>query len=420
MLQAQPAKRVIHMERRNLLKMGAYGAMTKLLPADFASLQGASPERSPDASPLVAAVDDHPASVAAELLDTMEEHGVHEHPKFGKYYSGYGFYDGYAPGLFTWESYFDTILLLHVGDTHLGKTALKIYLDNQQSGGFIPRHWAGLAEPTGDGKVWHLYESEEHAQPFLFQIALLLARANGGDVSWISDAMYEGLKDYLSHWRTAWKRDDSDLSVWASAPHAGADNQFDRVGVWRSYFCAGADLNSFLYLEYLAAEKIALAKGRPRDAHAFAAFAAQTREAVQKRMWNEADGFFYDHDARTGSQIKIKSAEGFFPLWAGIATQQQASRMVKEHLLNPKEFWCAHPVPSYALNEKNYTQHHVPPPLIDSYYALNDGHSNWLGGTWGHSNYFITHGLQRYGLDREAKLLAQKSYEVSAPDKQVS
>jgi glycogen debranching enzyme len=231
--------------------------------------------------------------------------------------------------------------------------------------------------------------------------------------------MYERLKRYLEHWDKAWKRDDSDLCVWASAPHAGADNQFDRVGVWRSYFCAGADLNSFLYLDYLAAERIAKAKGRTADANAFATSAARTREAVLKLLWNEADGFFYDHDARTGNQIKIKSAEGFFPLFAGIATQEQAKRIVKEHLLNPKEFWCAHPVPSYAINERNYTQHHIPPPLIDKYYALNDGHSNWLGGTWGHSNYFITHGLQRYGFDREAKLLAQKSYEMSAPDKQV-
>jgi len=29
------------------------------------------------------------------------------------------------------------------------------------------------------------------------------------------------------------------------------------------------------------------------------------------------------------------------------------------------------------------------------------------------------HGLQRYGFDREARLLAEKSYEVSAPDKSV-
>ena len=71
------------------------------------------------------------------------------------------------------------------------------------------------------------------------------------------------------------------------------------------------------------------------------------------------------------------------------------------------------------MNEPNYTQHHVPPPMIDTYFALEDGHCNWRGGLWPHGNYFVTHGLQRYGFDREARLLAEKSYEVSAPDKSV-
>jgi hypothetical protein len=397
----------MQMGRRNLLKMGAYGTVANWLPAWFGSLQGAGGQ-------YVHAEDTgNPAAVAAVLLDIMEAHGIQEHPKLGKYYSGYG------PSLFTWETYLDNILLLHVGDTTLGKSALKIYLDNQEPNGFIGRHWPGTTPLKGQDNVWHIYESEEHAQPFLFQIALFLARANGGDVSWIDDEMYEKLKKYLEHWDTAWKRDDSDLCVWASAPHSGEDNQFDRAGVWRSYFCAGADLNSFLYLDYLAAEQIAKAKGRAADSAAFAAAAHRTREAVLRLLWNEEDGFFYDRDVRTGKHLKVKSVAGFFPLWAGIPTREQAKRIVNEHLMNPKEFWCAHPVPSYAINEKNYTQHHVPPPLIDTYYALDEGHSNWLGGTWGHSNYFITHGLQRYGFDSEAKLLAQKSYEVSAPDKQV-
>jgi hypothetical protein len=397
----------MRMERRNLLKMGTCGVLAGLVSARTAA--------KPAVTGFLGALpaEEDAAGVAAEMLDIMETHSVQKHPTIGYYFSGYG------PSLFTWETYLDNILLLHMGDTTLGKAALSIYLNSQQPNGFIPRHWPGVNPPEGQEKVWSIYESEEHAQPFLFQIALFLARANGGDVSWISEGMYQGLKNYLAHWDGAWKRDDSGLCVWASAPHSGEDNQFDRVGVWRSYFCAGADLNSFLYLDYLAAEKIAHAKGKSADAAAFAASAKKIREAIQKYLWDEEDGFYYDRDVRTGRLLKVKSVAGFYPLWAGIPSHEQARKLVEQHLMNPKEFWCAHPVPSYAINERNYTQHHVPPPLIDKYYALDDGHSNWLGGTWGHSNYFITHGLQRYGFDSEAKLLAQKSYAVSAPDKQI-
>ena len=87
--------------------------------------------------------------------------------------------------------------------------------------------------------------------------------------------------------------------------------------------------------------------------------------------------------------------------------------------MNPQEFWSAHPLPSYALNERNYTQHHVPCPQIDRYYALPDGHCNWRGGLWPHGNYMVTHGLQRYGFMEEARTLARKSYEVAAADAEI-
>jgi hypothetical protein len=235
----------------------------------------------------------------------------------------------------------------------------------------------------------------------------------------LDDELYRKLKKYLQHWTAAWDRDSNGLCEWASAPHAIADNQFDRAGVWRSYYCEGADLNSFLYLEFLAAEKIALAKGLSADAADFAVQAKRKKELIQKLLWNEQDGFFYDRDIRTGLPIRVKSVNGLYPLWAGIPDARQAELLVHEHIMNPHEFWSAYPLPSYALNERNYTQHHVPCPLIDIYYALPDGHCNWRGGIWGHGNYMVAHGLQRYGFREEAQTLARKTYEVAAADPEI-
>ena len=58
----------------------------------------------------------------------------------------------------------------------------------------------------------------------------------------------------------------------------------------------------------------------------------------------------------------------------------------------------------------------LPPPLIDKYYALPEGHCNWRGGLWPHGNYTVAHGLQRYGFMKEARSLAMKTYEVAAAD----
>ena len=394
-------------ERRNFIKAGAYSLLASMTPASKVLSENALLSGAEDPAP------ESPQQIAAYLVAIMEKNGVHKHPTEGYYYTGYG------DNLFTWEVFFDTIALLHAGDASLGKNALRIKLGLQHEDGFIPRHWEGFHTAPAMLDVWRIYESEEHAQPFLFQIALLLTRANGGDVSWISDEMYRRLKKYLHHWSVAWDRDANGLCEWASACHTGEDNQFDRAGVWRSYFCEGADLASFMYLDLLAAEKIAKAKGFNDDAAVFALAAAEQKELVQKLLWDDKDGFYYDRDIRTGERIRIKSVAGLFPLWAGIAEPAQAKRIVDEHIMNPKEFWCTYPLPSYALSERNYTQHHVPPPLIDTYYALDDGHCNWRGGLWPHSNYLVTHGLQRYGFDREARMLAERSYAVSAPDKSV-
>lgn len=414
------------MNRRDLMLRAITGCIAASLhirdtSADFETRAASWNGRKPLASA---------AQVAAEAIGIMEQRGVHRDPIYGEYFSGYG------EGLFTVESFFDNIALFHAGDAELGKTALRIYLDHQRDDGFIARHWEqsqrwlkatpnsrvpslAATEPQNSyflRNPYAIYEREEHAQPFLFQMALFSTRASGGDASWLDGDIYQGLKKYLRHWTTVWDRDFNGLSEWASAPHAIADNQFDRAGVWRSFYCEGADLNSFLYLEFLAAEKIAAAKGFREDAAYFGCQAQLKKQLVQQLLWNEDDGFFYDRDIRTGMPIKVKSVNGLYPLWAGIPDRQQARRIVEEHIMNPKEFWSAHPLPSYARNERNYTQHHVPPPLIDIYYALPEGHSNWRGGLWPHGNYMVVHGLQRYGFAEEARSLAETSYEVASRD----
>lgn len=364
--------------------------------------------------------------VVAKVIRVMQERGLHKDPSFGEYFSGYG------ENLFTVEAFFDCVALFHLRDVTLGKTALKIFLSLQQDNGFIPRHWNGPhAAPALLGQVptftssgaqtlsqnpWAIYEREEHAQPFLFQIALFLSRASGGDVTWLDDGMYFRLKKYLQQWTADWDRDSIGLCEWASAPHSMGDTQFDRAGVWRSFYCEGADLNSFLYLEFLAAEKLATAKGFRDDAAYFAVQAKLKHDLVQTLLWDERDGFFYDRDNRTGLPIRVKSVNGLYPLWVGIPNEQQARRLVDEHIMNGKEFWSSYPLSSYARTERNYTQHHVPCPQIDIYYALPAGHSNWSGGLWPHGNYLVTHGLQRYGFTKEAQTLAMKTYEVAAAD----
>jgi len=45
-------------------------------------------------------------------------------------------------------------------------------------------------------------------------------------------------------------------------------------------------------------------------------------------MWNEEDGLYYDFDFHERKMIDYKSATTVFPLWARLATEDQAARIV--------------------------------------------------------------------------------------------
>jgi putative isomerase len=91
-------------------------------------------------------------------------------------------------------------------------------------------------------------------------------------------------------------------------------------------------------------------------------------------------------------------------MWAGIATKEQADRMVKEHYLNERTFNAPYGVRTLSKLEKMYSL------------AKTGNPSCWLGPIWGISNYMTFQGLVNYGYVNEAKNLAQKTITLLGKD----
>jgi putative isomerase len=91
-------------------------------------------------------------------------------------------------------------------------------------------------------------------------------------------------------------------------------------------------------------------------------------------------------------------------MWAGIATPEQAERMVKENLLDEKAFWAPAGVRTLSKYEKMYVIKESGNP------------SCWLGPVWGISNYMVFRGLVKYGFTAEAVELANKNIGLLASD----
>jgi neutral trehalase len=151
---------------------------------------------------------------------------------------------------------------------------------------------------------------------------------------------------------------------------------------------AAVDFNAFAAAEagYLA--EIAQALDRSDDASRWREERARLAAAIETRLWCEEDGFYYDR-AASGEFARVKTVAGFTPLFAGVASEERAKRLV-ERLTDPAQFWPPFPVPSTALDEPTFTD------------------DMWRGPTWMNYNFLIIHGLRAYGYTDLAAELAER------------
>jgi hypothetical protein len=157
-------------------------------------------------------------------------------------------------------------------------------------------------------------------------------------------------------------------------------------------------LNSLYALDAECLASLAATLGRDGDRQRFSSEYEKMKALIRENLWNEHDGI-YENRYWDGRFSPGLSPTNFYPLFAGIATAEQARRMVREHLLNPKEFWGTYVIPTIARNDSAF---------VDQFY--------WRGDIWGPTNYMVYEGLNRYGFDEEALAFAQKSYALFMDD----
>ncbi|MFA6133807.1 MAG: trehalase family glycosidase [Phycisphaerae bacterium] len=294
---------------------------------------------------------------------------------------------GYSYGEFyDWDLYFENIYMSYFGVSRYCRNNLEAFLDQQHPSGFVART---LAVP----RMRHQFK------PFLAQVAVLGCR-QGNDWRWLRGKYYDRLVKYLDYWFWYCDLDKNGLAVWDGADHSGMDNQIRRAGELYSMTVEGVDLNCYLWRELHALAIIAEQVGKAEDAKAYRLHAGRLAALINEVMWDDRDGFYYDRNERTGQPVRVKSVAGFTPLWLGIADPGHASRLIDEHLTNPREFWINYPVASWSKSEPDY------------YQQRRGIECTWMGATWIPTNYMIAHGLVRYGRGELAGKLAYRTLDL--------
>jgi alpha,alpha-trehalase len=88
-------------------------------------------------------------------------------------------------------------------------------------------------------------------------------------------------------------------------------------------------LNSLLYLMETEAAEIMNTLGRKSDAARWLAQSAKRRDQINRLMWDDKDGLYYDYNFASKSVRRYPFVTTFYPMWAGIADKQQAARIVE-------------------------------------------------------------------------------------------
>jgi alpha,alpha-trehalase len=90
-------------------------------------------------------------------------------------------------------------------------------------------------------------------------------------------------------------------------------------------------LNSLLYKTEKDLQQISEILGRTKDAEHWQELAGRRQERIQKYLWDEQHGLFADYDLDASARSTYEYVTTFYPLWAGLATKDQADA-VKRNL----------------------------------------------------------------------------------------
>jgi hypothetical protein len=156
------------------------------------------------------------------------------------------------------------------------------------------------------------------------------------------------------------------------------------------------DYNCYLYALRERMIEAAHLLGNDADVPRLRASNEQLKDAINRILWNAADGFYYDTDPRTLKHSGVKCIGAFAALYAGIADQHQAARLVG-HLTNPAEFGSPYPCPSISIDT----------PEIDPSLITYGGDCLMTSGLW-----FTVEGLIRYGYRDLAAQYILKAVEM--------
>ncbi len=339
----------------------------------------------------------------------------------------------YLDMLWDWDSWLSNValrqILLDKGNKKDSITALDYekgcVLNSLSYGGmdgwipiWIERNDLAREEMLKERNPW---KSNMH-KPTLAQHAAFITRTMNGDAEWLREQFYF-LQAFEAKYMNFHRDRITGLLYWETDEAIGVDN--DPSTFYRPQGSSGSIfLNALMYKELQAMSYLAECLNLTDIAKDYQKDADHLKEAIRKHCWDPRDKFYYSVDLNLLPIEKpdIKSLQpgelylhvgqprnydcliqrfsvwsGFMALWAGIASEEQATQIVNLHFHDTTSFNCAAGIRTLSPLEKMYNT------------RASGNPSSWQGPVWINVNYLVFKGLLNYGYTDEAHELAEKT-----------
>ena len=274
--------------------------------------------------------------------------------------------EAFAPQIFQWDTIFMIMFARYAHHIFPAVQSLDNFYCRQHESGYICRE---IFE--ADGKDFYYEGVQNTVNPPLFAWAEVESYKVSGDKSRFAVVLpvLEKYAEWLESGRT--KSGTKHGLYWNTGLGSGMDNSPRSGSGW-------VDMSAQMVVMYKSLAIIADELHQPEKAKQFREHAAEIGSRINRFMWNDEDGLYYDVDD-SGTQLKCKTIACFWPMLAKIASAHQVEKMLQQ-LKNPKSFWRHNVFPSLAADEKQYRP---------------DG-EYWLGGVWAPTNVAVIKGLNEY------------------------
>lgn len=283
-----------------------------------------------------------------------------------------------------WDSYFTALGLVNTRHQELAEGMLENLLHLLDRFGQIPnasRYYfmSRSQPPILTSYIWLIYETGKKSK------------------EWLKSHLQKAETEYWNVWRStkhpAWHEIYAGLSRYYDVDvlHdlAEAESGWDMTPRFRrrAMDFLPVDLNSLLYKYELDFARGAQLTGDKEAAKKWLKRSKDRKKAMMNLMWDNGIGFFFDYDHKNKNRGGIRSLAGYYPMWAGMLTADEAARTMRQ-------------LDKFEHDGGLVTTHrYLPlPEKVPTQWAYPNG--------WAPLQYITIEGFKRYGYDQVAERIA--------------